>query len=60
MNKNTDWDVLGIWPQCSLGSDINSVDKMKNQNVIATGDDFSKIKLFRYPCVHANSSYNRF
>jgi hypothetical protein len=54
------WDVLGIWPPCSRGEDINCVDKMKKTNIIVTGDDFSKIKLYRYPCVDENASNLRF
>ncbi len=46
------WDVGGIWPPCSSGSDINSVDKARKGNLIASGDDFSKVKLFKYPCIY--------
>ena len=45
---------LGIWPPCSMGLDINSVDRSSKSDVIVTGDDFSKIKLFRYPCARQN------
>lgn len=41
-----------------MGLDINSVDRStKGDNVIVTGDDFSKIKLFRYPCARPNQSF---
>ena len=43
------WFTQGIWPPCSDGTDINSCDRSRNGKVMATGDDFSKIKLFRYP-----------
>ena len=40
--------MQGIWPPCSRGDDINSVnlnsDKEEGRSVIATGDDFGKIK----------------
>ena len=44
------WPVQGIWPPCSGGSDINSLDRSVDRTVIATGDDFGKVKLFKYPC----------
>ena len=50
------WPVQGIWPECSNGSDINSLDRHPQKNVIATGDDFSKVKLFKYPCPIERSS----
>ena len=44
------WPVQGIWPPCSDGSDINSVDRSVDGTILATADDFSKVKLFKYPC----------
>lgn len=45
------WAVQGIWPPCSNGLDINSVDRSQRLDVIVSGDDFSKLKLFKFPCV---------
>ena len=44
------WPVQGIWPPCSDGSDINSVKRSPSGRVLATTDDFSQVKLFKYPC----------
>jgi len=33
---------------------------MKQHNLIATGDDFSKVKLFRYPCNSEGASNMRY
>ena len=44
------WHVQGIWPACADGSDINSVDRAPDGQVLATADDFGKVKLFRFPC----------
>ncbi len=56
--------MQGIWPPCSRGDDINSVnlnsDKEEGRSVIATGDDFGKIKLFRYPAVSENAGFNAY
>ena len=51
------WPVQGIWPEYSDGSDINSVDRHPQGNVIATGDDFSKVKLFKYPVAVERASF---
>ena len=42
------------------GSDINSVDRSHSETLIATADDFGKVKLFRYPCVTENSKFKEF
>jgi len=54
------WPVQGIWPPCSDGSDINSVDRSKTRDVLATGDDFGKVKLFKYPCAKEKSNSNKY
>ena len=54
------WQVLGIWPATSSGSDINSACRTANGLVLATADDFGKVKLFRFPCMNEFSHYNAF
>ncbi|EQC41165.1 hypothetical protein SDRG_01142 [Saprolegnia diclina VS20] len=49
------WPVQGIWPPCADGTDINAVHRSSNMQLLATGDDFGKVKLFRYPCVAKHS-----
>ncbi len=54
------WSVQGIWPPCSDGSDINSVDRSVDCSVLATADDFGKVKLFKYPCpIESKSRCNK-
>lgn len=53
------WPVQGIFPPCSDGTDINSVDRTKDGSVCVTGDDFGTIKLFNFPNFDG-SSYNKF
>ena len=43
--------VMGIWNHSSDGTDINSVDVNFKKNLVVTGDDFSGINVFNYPCV---------
>ena len=54
------WPVQGIWPSGADGSDINSVDRSPSGQVIATADDFGKVKLFRFPCVAPDSLYSQY
>eukprot|EP00831_Metopus_contortus_P021486 TRINITY_DN1960_c0_g1_i6.p2 TRINITY_DN1960_c0_g1~~TRINITY_DN1960_c0_g1_i6.p2 ORF type:complete len:199 (-),score=37.20 TRINITY_DN1960_c0_g1_i6:453-1049(-) len=54
------WPVQGIWPPCSDGSDINSCDRSVDRCVLATGDDFSKVKLFKFPCPIEKSSFQMY
>ncbi|XP_051912459.1 echinoderm microtubule-associated protein-like 6 [Hippocampus zosterae] len=59
------WPVQGIWPDFSDGTDINAVDRSHetvdgsevNYRLLATGDDFGMVKIFKYPSLHKNSVY---
>ena len=44
-------DVNGIWPKYSQVNDVNTTDALFERQVIATGDDFGLVKLFRFPSV---------
>lgn len=55
------WPTIGIWPPYSNGfGDINTVDRNPEKNQLASGDDYGKIKLFKYPSPIGNSSYVRY
>lgn len=51
------WPVQGIWPSAADGTDINAVDRSPSGKLIATADDFGKVKVFRYPSVELNSQF---
>ena len=51
------WPVQGIWPACSNGTDVNSVARSNSTNLLATGDDFGKVKLFHFPCIKKGSKF---
>lgn len=51
------WPVQGIWPECASGDDINACDIDRTKRVIATSDDYGKVKLFRYPSPVERSSF---
>ena len=45
------WPVQGIWPEGADGTDVNAVCRSNSRKVVATVDDFGRLKVFRYPCV---------
>ena len=44
-------EVNGIWPKYSQVNDVNATDALFAHRVIATGDDFGLVKLFRFPSI---------
>ncbi|CAM9297903.1 unnamed protein product, partial [Heterosigma akashiwo] len=54
------WPVQGIWPPCSDGTDINSVARSHSCTLLATADDFGKVKLFRYPCADKTADFQEY
>ena len=49
--------VQGIWPECFSWDDINACDIDKTKSIIATSDDYSKVKLFRYPSLVEHAAF---
>ena len=41
------WPVQGIWPPFADGTDVNSVHRSPDNRLLATADDFGRVKLFR-------------
>eukprot|EP00949_MAST-11_sp_MAST-11-sp1_P004136 g4136.t1 len=52
--------VMGIWPEYSDGTDVNSVDKSSDGHLLVTGDDFGGVKLFNAPCVVQHAPARRY
>jgi len=52
--------VNGIYPPCTTKDDINGVNRSPDGTVVATGDDFGLVKLFRYPCPVEKSKFWKF
>ena len=45
------WDVQGIYPSGTDGTHINSVCASADRQLLATGDDYGLVCLFRDPCI---------
>jgi len=50
--------TIGVWPETIDGTDLNCCAKSNDQKLIATGDDFGKIKLYTYPVTQPKSLYH--
>ena len=44
------WPVLGTWEKGWDGTDINAVSRSPSGNLLASADDFGKLRVFSYPC----------
>lgn len=51
------FDVMGIWPEGCLNSQINALDRSHSQEYTITGDNFSHVKLFNHPVVHDDAPF---
>ena len=49
--------MQGIWYDFSKGSDINTVDRNPDADLLAVGDDRGRIRLFKYPCVRKGAEH---
>ncbi|XP_050037299.1 echinoderm microtubule-associated protein-like 2 isoform X1 [Dermacentor andersoni] len=43
------FSVYGIWPENADGTDINTCSRSHSGRLLATGDDFGKVRVFSYP-----------
>lgn len=54
------WATQGIYAPCTMTDDINAVDRSPDGKVLATGDDFGLVKLFKYPSPVPKAAFNQF
>lgn len=50
------FQTIGIWPEGADGTDVNHCDRSNDQKLVATADDFGKVKLYSYPVSHTRVS----
>ncbi|XP_041730821.1 echinoderm microtubule-associated protein-like 2 isoform X1 [Coregonus clupeaformis] len=44
------FSVFGVWPDGADGTDINAVCRSHDSSLLASADDFGKVRLFSNPC----------
>uniref|UniRef100_A0A4W3JWA5 EMAP like 1 n=1 Tax=Callorhinchus milii TaxID=7868 RepID=A0A4W3JWA5_CALMI len=49
------FNVFGVWPEGSDGTDINALCRSYDKKILTTGDDFGKVHLFSSPCTQARA-----
>ena len=54
------WPVQAIWPKGADGTDINAVCRSASGDLVVTSDDFSRVKLFRYPAVQPGTAFKTY
>lgn len=47
-------------PDGALNTSVNSLDRSNSQEYCVTGDNYSLVKLFNYPCVHDDAPWREF
>lgn len=52
--------MQGIYPPASMTDDVNAVDRSPDGQVLATGDDFGFVKLFKFPCPVPKAAFTKF
>ncbi|XP_018317021.1 echinoderm microtubule-associated protein-like 2 isoform X6 [Mycetomoellerius zeteki] len=67
--RNVDWathtcvisfETIGIWPEGADGTDVNNCTRSGDDKLLATGDDFGKVKLFSHPACQPKSLYHSY
>lgn len=43
------FETIGVWPDGADGTDINVANRSQDKSLLATGDDFGKVKLYAFP-----------
>ena len=50
------WATIGIWGGGMDGTDVNAVDRSPSGKLLALGDDFGKVKVYRFPATQEGGS----
>jgi len=52
------WPVQGVYDPTQDGSDVGSVDRSPDEKLLATGDNYGKVNLFRFPIPYEHATAN--
>lgn len=55
-NCSLTFQTIGAWPENADGTDVNAVCLNADANILASGDDFGRVKLFTYPTIQPKVS----
>lgn len=53
-------EVFGIWPENAEKADINCCHLSPSSKILATGDDYGFVKLFKFPCLEKYAPFKKF
>lgn len=48
-NCSLSFSTVGVWPENADGTDVNAVCRSSDSSLLASGDDWGKVKLFSFP-----------
>nr|XP_023029644.1 echinoderm microtubule-associated protein-like 2 isoform X2 [Leptinotarsa decemlineata] len=54
-NCTITFTTVGIWPETADGTDVNYCDRSHSSELMVTGDDFGRVKLYNYPVSQTKS-----
>lgn len=52
------FNTIGIWPETMDGTDLSTCAKSNGSKLMATGDDFGKIKVYTFPVTQPKSLHH--
>lgn len=53
------FESVGAWPKEADGTDVNAICSNGHKTLLATGDDFGKVNLYKYPAPYPNVSFKK-
>lgn len=53
------WEVAGVFPQGADGTDVNAVDCDKERKLVASGDDFGSVNVYKLPILKNTQNCRR-
>jgi WD40 repeat protein len=51
------WQTIGIWTPNSTGMDINATCRSQDGQLLVTGDDYGRLKIFKFPSFTKNANH---